>query len=141
MHHHRHFRQLWTPIIFGVFKKGELIMTEQNLDVDLSTEPGPVYASLGPLFDANGNEVTTDTVSTFTYTLSDSTLASVETQDGMGNGTFTLLGLNGTETVNGTGTTAAGSSITGAATITITGASTVGPATSVQVNLSLTPPS
>ena len=116
-------------------------MAESNLDVDLSVTTGPVFASLGELTDANGN-VVVDTIATATYALSDATLATIETQDGIGNGTITLLAVDGVETVSVSGTTAAGSVVTGEGTITITGQAAVppGPATTVAVNLSLTAP-
>lgn len=116
-------------------------MAEQDLAVDLSTLAGPVnvFASLGELTDATGN-VVTDTIASASYTLTDATLASITSQDGVGNAEFALALVDGVETVNVSATTGSAATVTGAATITITGAESKDTATNVAVQLSLTAP-
>jgi hypothetical protein len=130
--------------------EGDVIMAEEVLDVDLSTLTGPVkvYASLGDLYDGpdeSGN-IVSDTIASASYTLSDDTLATIESQDGVGNAVFDLTLADGTETVNVSFSTASGATGTGVGQIVISaaeaggGGGTTGTAVSVHIDLSLTPP-
>ena len=128
---------------------GDIIMAENNLDIDLSTLTGPVtvYAAVGNLYDGpneTGN-VVTDTVVSANYTLADTTVASITSQDGTGSATLDLTQVDGVATLDLTFTTGTGATGTGQATITVTGAEAVAPpapapAQSAQINLSTTPP-
>ena len=114
-------------------------MASTDLTVDLSTESGPVYATLGQLF-ADGQPIT-DTVSEATFAVEDTGIASINSQDGVGEAQLVLAGVDGSTNVSVQFTTSTGATGTGIALLTVTGVSGGGGVTTTaDVILSLTPP-
>jgi hypothetical protein len=151
-HFHMRRRHPRAEILFGIDNgEGDIIMAEEQLDVDLSTQtatPVVVYASLGNLYDgpSESGNIVTDTVTAATYSVTDETVATVASQDGVGNATFDLTGTDGETLINVGFTTASGATGTGVGKVTVSGSEPApgggggGPAVSVHIDLSLTPP-
>ena len=139
---HSSHRHPTAEILLGteLDSNGEIIMASQDLTVDLSTESGPVYATIGTLY-ADGQPIT-DTVASATFAVEDTGIASINSQDGVSEAQIVLAGVDGSTNVSLQFTTSTGATGTGVALLTVTGVAGggTGVTTTADVILSLTPP-